>query len=200
MICSWFMGVDALQGNGITRKILYFFQDKALTPLDDPLDKVRKSRILLFVVVQLIGFAITFGITQTIGAYRYILNKDGLIWNVWRYSRHCFPCGHTIARPSTGDTCSAFTFYGWRIGDSRRTYSVSLCEHRYFQHISWLMLSLPDHGICRRVFVRYVYSEQLHRSVGSFRLHIKLVCVPVQTLKILSGSMLKDAKDLNLNY
>ena len=28
------MGADALQGNGITRKILYFFRDKALTPAD----------------------------------------------------------------------------------------------------------------------------------------------------------------------
>ena len=33
-IYSWFMGLDALQGNGITRKLLYFFRDKALTPAD----------------------------------------------------------------------------------------------------------------------------------------------------------------------
>lgn len=68
IMCSWFMGTDALQGNGITQKILYFLRDKALTRLDDPLHKVRKSRILLFVMVQLVGFAITFGITQTVGA------------------------------------------------------------------------------------------------------------------------------------
>jgi hypothetical protein len=61
------MGADALRGNGITQKLLYFFRDKNLTPLDEPLRKVRKSRILLFVGVQLLGFGATFAITQTIG-------------------------------------------------------------------------------------------------------------------------------------
>ncbi|OJT09963.1 hypothetical protein TRAPUB_13561 [Trametes pubescens] len=64
----WYMGLDALQGNGITRKILYFFRDKALTPADEPLRRVRKSRILLFVTVQLVGFGATMAITQTIAA------------------------------------------------------------------------------------------------------------------------------------
>ncbi|KAI0373814.1 anion exchanging protein [Pilatotrama ljubarskyi] len=64
----WYMGMDALQGNGITRKILYFFRDKALTPADEPLRRVRKSRILLFVAVQLVGFGATMAITQTIAA------------------------------------------------------------------------------------------------------------------------------------
>lgn len=64
---SWFMGADALRGNGITQKLVYFIRDKNLTPLDEPLRKVRKSRILLFVGVQLVGFGATFAITQTIG-------------------------------------------------------------------------------------------------------------------------------------
>lgn len=64
----WYMGADALQGNGITRKLLYFFRDKALTPADEPLRRVRKSRILLFVAVQLAGFGATFAVTQTIAA------------------------------------------------------------------------------------------------------------------------------------
>ncbi|KAI0761997.1 anion exchanging protein [Trametes elegans] len=64
----WYMGADALQGNGITGKILYFFRDKALTPVDEPLRRVRKSRILMFVTVQLVGFGATMAITQTIAA------------------------------------------------------------------------------------------------------------------------------------
>ncbi|KAI0823165.1 anion exchanging protein [Trametes gibbosa] len=64
----WYMGVDALQGNGITRKIFYFFRDKALTPAEEPLRRVRKSRILLFIAVQLVGFGATMAITQTIAA------------------------------------------------------------------------------------------------------------------------------------
>ena len=64
---SWYMGADALEGNGITRKLLYFLRDKHLTPDDDPLRKVRKSRILLFVTVQLAAFGATMAVTQTIG-------------------------------------------------------------------------------------------------------------------------------------
>ncbi|KAJ6584664.1 HCO3 transporter family-domain-containing protein [Mycena capillaripes] len=64
----WFMGADALRGNGITQKLVYFIRDKNLTPLDEPLRNVRKSRILLFVGVQLLGFGATFAITQTIAA------------------------------------------------------------------------------------------------------------------------------------
>ena len=61
------MGIDALRGNGMSKKLLYFLRDKALTPADEVLRKVRKSRILLFVGVQLVGFGATFAITQTIG-------------------------------------------------------------------------------------------------------------------------------------
>jgi hypothetical protein len=61
------MGIDALKGNGITQKILYFLRDKELVPANEPLRKVRKSRILLFVGVQLAGFGAAFAITQTIG-------------------------------------------------------------------------------------------------------------------------------------
>ncbi|KAF8073644.1 HCO3 transporter family-domain-containing protein [Lyophyllum atratum] len=64
----WFMGAESLRGNGITQKIFYFLRDKRLTPEDDPLRKVRKSRILLFLGVQLVGFGATFAITQTIAA------------------------------------------------------------------------------------------------------------------------------------
>ncbi|KAF8349231.1 HCO3 transporter family-domain-containing protein [Amanita rubescens] len=64
----WYMGIDALQGNGITKKLLCFIQDKQFTPRDDPLRRVRKSRILLFVSIQLVAFGTTFAVTQTIAA------------------------------------------------------------------------------------------------------------------------------------
>jgi hypothetical protein len=65
---SWYMGADALRANGITKKFLYLIQDKALTSAREPLRKVRKSRIILFITIQLVGFGITFAITQTIGS------------------------------------------------------------------------------------------------------------------------------------
>ena|SRR5260221_9532246 len=61
------MGADSLLENGITKKLLYVIRDKSLTPKHEPLHKVQKSRIILFVGVQLVGFGATFAITQTIG-------------------------------------------------------------------------------------------------------------------------------------
>ncbi|KAI6144224.1 HCO3 transporter family-domain-containing protein [Pisolithus tinctorius] len=67
----WFMGADALQGNGITLKLLYLMRDKSLTPADEPLRKVRTSRLLLFVGIQLVGFGVTFAVTQTVAAIAF---------------------------------------------------------------------------------------------------------------------------------
>lgn len=64
----WFMGADALRTNGITQKILYLLRDKKLTPQNDPLRRVRKSMLILFITIQLVGFGATFAITQTIAA------------------------------------------------------------------------------------------------------------------------------------
>lgn len=61
------MGLDALNANGITTKIYYLIRDKATVTSKEPLQRVRRSRILLFVVIQLVGFGATMVITQTIG-------------------------------------------------------------------------------------------------------------------------------------
>lgn len=61
------MGTDALQDNGITIKLLYLIRDKTLTSPDDSLRKVRISRLLMFVTIQLVAFGAMFVITQTIG-------------------------------------------------------------------------------------------------------------------------------------
>lgn len=63
------MGVQALEGNGITLKMLYLCRDRNLTPASDPLSRVqRKQAIWYFVALELIGFGATFAITQTIAA------------------------------------------------------------------------------------------------------------------------------------
>lgn len=64
----WFMGANALKGNGVTTKLLYFISDKTLISPDDPLHKVRKSRLLMFVAIQLVAFGATFVVTQSIAA------------------------------------------------------------------------------------------------------------------------------------
>ncbi|KAL2803067.1 HCO3 transporter family-domain-containing protein [Aspergillus granulosus] len=63
------MGVQALQGNGITQKLIFLAQDRDLTPRSDPLKGLeRRSAIWAFVILELIGFGGTFAITQTIAA------------------------------------------------------------------------------------------------------------------------------------
>ncbi|KAN0132300.1 HCO3- transporter family domain containing protein [Lactarius tabidus] len=59
----WYMGLNELSENGITQAIL---TDHMLTPSTDPLRRVRKSRILLYAVLQLAAFGATFAITQTV--------------------------------------------------------------------------------------------------------------------------------------
>jgi boron transporter len=60
------MGLDELPRNGITQKVLYLLADYILTPHNQPLRRLRNSRILLFIAVQFVGFNVTFAITWTI--------------------------------------------------------------------------------------------------------------------------------------
>jgi hypothetical protein len=62
------MGLEALRGNGVTTKLIYFFRDDTLISKSDPLRRVRPSRLALFVGIMLVGFAATFAITQTVAA------------------------------------------------------------------------------------------------------------------------------------
>jgi hypothetical protein len=64
----WYMGSSALFGSGVTALFLFLIKDRRLTSPSDPLRRVRKSRILMWLVFQLLGFAATFAITNTIAA------------------------------------------------------------------------------------------------------------------------------------
>ncbi|POR39593.1 Uncharacterized protein TPAR_00233 [Tolypocladium paradoxum] len=63
------MGVQALEANGITAKLVFLCRDKSLTPASHPLQAVkRRSTVWLFAAVELLGFGATFAITQTVAA------------------------------------------------------------------------------------------------------------------------------------
>lgn len=63
------MGIQALEPNGITLKLLFIVRDSALTPPSDPLRRMpRKRALYAFVAMQLLGFGATFAVTQTIAA------------------------------------------------------------------------------------------------------------------------------------
>jgi hypothetical protein len=84
------MGVQTLQGNGITTKIVYLLRDKNLTPGSDLLKLIKRQRaILAFVTLELVGFGATFAITQTIAAIGFpifiLLLIPTRIWLLPRY-------------------------------------------------------------------------------------------------------------------
>lgn len=63
------MGVQALQANGITQKMMFLARDKEFTPASEPLKRLeRRGAIWAFVILELVGFGATFAITQTIAA------------------------------------------------------------------------------------------------------------------------------------
>lgn len=63
------MGVQALQGNGITQKLIFLAQDKNFTSASNPLKRLeRRVAIWAFVLLELVSFGATFAITQTIAA------------------------------------------------------------------------------------------------------------------------------------
>lgn len=64
------MGYQALEGNGVTLKLLFLLRDRrAAASRADPLAQIRRrSRIWAFVAVEVVGFAATFAITQTVAA------------------------------------------------------------------------------------------------------------------------------------
>lgn len=66
------MGLQALASNGITQKLLFLFRDSQMLDDDDPLTKIKNNgrvkMIWLFVGLELLVFAGTFAITQTIAA------------------------------------------------------------------------------------------------------------------------------------
>jgi boron transporter len=64
------MGVQALVGNGITQKLVFLFSDRELidTANEPMAGLARRSAIWMFVGLELLIFAGTFAITQTIAA------------------------------------------------------------------------------------------------------------------------------------
>jgi hypothetical protein len=63
------MGIQALEANGITAKLVFLCTDRTLISSSEPLSQIeRKWVVWAFVALELIGFGATFAITQTIAA------------------------------------------------------------------------------------------------------------------------------------
>lgn len=64
------MGYQALEGNGVTLKLLFLLRDRrAAASRGDPLCQIRRrARLWAFVAIEIVGFGATFAITQTVAA------------------------------------------------------------------------------------------------------------------------------------
>ena len=63
------MGIQALEANGTTNKILYLCRGKSLGSTSDPPSPIeRKRAIWYFFALGLLGYGATFAITQAIAA------------------------------------------------------------------------------------------------------------------------------------
>jgi hypothetical protein len=76
---KWYMGTDALLTSGVTEKMLYLIRDKRSIEPTNPLNKVRTSRTLMFLAVELIGFGATFAVTQVCPIIPFSCRND---WSV----------------------------------------------------------------------------------------------------------------------
>lgn len=137
------MGVDALRGNGITQKILYLLRDKTLVSPTEPLRKVRKSRVMMFVGVQLVGFGATMAVTQTIGVYmsHFILYLLSSLASLLTFllpflcalthshdSCDRVPCYNPHPRSSPHTPNPSPPVHDRRASDTRRAYCLALRE------------------------------------------------------------------------
>jgi len=85
------MGLQALEGNGITLKLLFLFGDNSLTSSGEPLKRCRRGAVWAFVALELVGFGATFAITQTIAAIGYARPKIVYTQNFILIDRRSFP-------------------------------------------------------------------------------------------------------------
>jgi hypothetical protein len=131
------MGLDELSGNGITVKVLYFLTDRTMTPYNEPLRRVRKSRIFLFVAVQVIAFGVTFAITQTIGApaftFRHVNVERIKLTHCSSFVLCCASRGwvsrhHPVVDTTTNSGSAAFAVLRYGVRNSRQAYRVSFRE------------------------------------------------------------------------
>ncbi|KZT51011.1 hypothetical protein CALCODRAFT_443673 [Calocera cornea HHB12733] len=104
----WYMGTDALFTSGVTAKLLYLLTDPPLLSPTDPLLPARRSRILLFLLIELLGFGATFAIVQTVAAIGFPVVIFALVpIRLWAVPRLGFDEGEM--RALDGAVASAFT-------------------------------------------------------------------------------------------
>jgi len=84
------VGWGSIESNGIVKKILFLIREKRFQQPDDPLLKVRKRAICHFIGWQLLGWACTVAISQTIAAIGFPVLIVALIPFRWKVMPRLF--------------------------------------------------------------------------------------------------------------
>ena len=125
------MGIQALEGNGITLKLVYLCKDRNLVSNSEPLRRIKRQQaIWFFTALELIGFGATFAITQTIAAIGFPIIILALI----PFRTFVMPKYFTAEELSILDapTASAFTMesVGGNYGEEKEENMLPTTEER----------------------------------------------------------------------
>jgi hypothetical protein len=73
------VGWGSIEGNGIVKMLLFLITERRFIQPDEPLLKIRRSRILHFVSYQLITWAVAIAVSQTLAAIGFPVIVTALI-------------------------------------------------------------------------------------------------------------------------
>lgn len=159
------MGLQALESNGITLKLLYLCKDRRLTSRSDPLRRIQRKQVIwFFVLLELVGFGATFALTQTIAAIGFPI----VILLLIPLRTFLLPKYFTTEELSILDapTASPFTMesVGGNYGDDRD--SPAHNADRLSRHGSTRTADLGEKGEIRENSQRSLHQRTHRRSIG----------------------------------
>lgn len=79
------VGWGSVEGNGITAKVIFICKEHRFIDPADPLLRVKKKQIILFILLQILGVGLSVALSQTIGAIGFpviILSLIPLRWEL----------------------------------------------------------------------------------------------------------------------
>ena len=88
LFCGVFfvVGWGSIEGNGITQKLLFLISERRFIDPANPLLKVKRKKIMLFLLFQILGVGFSVAISQTIGAIGFpviILSLIPVRWKIY---------------------------------------------------------------------------------------------------------------------
>lgn len=129
------VGWGSIEGNGITHKTLFLLRDPKMTPREHILLTIPRRKTFLFVLIQWLFFAMTFGISQTKGkaffpSVERSRNAQAEMIALPSCRRYRIPCHHH------GSHSSALLLWTQmvqprRAGHSRRSHRQQSCRHGF---------------------------------------------------------------------